>query len=83
MRPTPNPAKNRPARNRGRATAAVWRMTPKINTTVEAIRASRRPILSARKGDVRAPKKVPAERILTMAESWEGEMPGSLVVGLM
>ena len=66
MRPTPNPAKNRPARKRGMLTAAVCRMTPKINTNDDRIRPKRRPAQSARGAAPRAPKKVPADRMETI-----------------
>jgi hypothetical protein len=69
MRPTPKPAKKRPARNMGIAVAIVWRTTPRLKTQVEIIKAGRRPRKSARRGDARAPKKVPADRMETMALS--------------
>lgn len=74
MRPTPRPAKKRPARKSGSATAAVWKMTPRVKTRVDMMSARRRPILSAKKGEARAPKKVPADRMETMADCWDGEM---------
>jgi hypothetical protein len=67
-RPTPRPAKNRPARNNGMAVAAVCRMTPNIKTQLEAIRLQRRPMRSAMGAAPRAPKKVPAERMDTIAD---------------
>lgn len=56
--------------------AAVWKITPKMKTQVEAMRARRRPMLSARNGELRAPKKVPAERMDTMAEVCDGDTLG-------
>lgn len=76
MRPTPKPAKNRPARKRGMAVAMVWRTTPRLNTHVEMRRAGRRPRWSARKGEARAPKNVPAERMETMPDSSAVEISG-------
>jgi hypothetical protein len=67
--PTPKPAKNRPARNRGMAVETVCSTTPRLKTQVEIIRAGRRPKKSARRGEARAPKKVPADRMETMADS--------------
>jgi hypothetical protein len=37
IKPTPNPAKNLPARNSGMEVAAVCKITPKLNTQLEAI----------------------------------------------
>lgn len=76
IRPTPKPAKKRPARKMGISTAMVCKTTPRLNTQVEAARPMRRPMVSARKGDARAPKKVPAERMETMADSCAGETSG-------
>jgi hypothetical protein len=59
-RPTPKPAKKRPATNRGRLVAAVCRMTPKMNTQHDAIKEKRRPIRSATGAAPSAPKNVPA-----------------------
>jgi hypothetical protein len=80
MRPTPNPAKKRPAKKMGMAVAAVWRITPRLNTQVEAIKLHLRPMLSAMRGEARAPKKVPADRMETMADSWDGDTSGWLSV---
>lgn len=63
--PTPRPAKKRPAINIGSLFAAVWRMTPKLNTQHAVIRDHLLPILSAKGAALRAPTKVPAERIET------------------
>jgi hypothetical protein len=82
IRPTPNPAKKRPARKRSRPVEATWRMTPKMKTKDEATSDRRRPMLSASKGDARAPKKVPAERMETTAEDWSGEMLGLPLVSV-
>ncbi len=51
------------------AVAAVCSTTPKLKTQVEIIKPGRRPTESAKKGEARAPKKVPAERMDTMADS--------------
>lgn len=77
INPTPKPAKNRPARNKGIAVEIVCRTTPRLNTQVEIIKAGRRPKKSASKGEARAPKKVPADRIDTMADSCEVVMSRS------
>jgi tetrahydromethanopterin S-methyltransferase subunit F len=74
IKPTPKPAKNRPATKSGMAVAAVCKATPNIKTTVEAIKPSRRPIASATGAAVSAPKKVPAERIDTIVEDCEAVM---------
>jgi hypothetical protein len=71
IKPTPYPAKKRPAMNRGCDVETVWRMTPKLKTIpADSIRPMRRPRKSPTGEAVRAPKKVPAERIETMRESW-------------
>jgi hypothetical protein len=67
IKPTPRPAKKRPARKMGIPVAAVCRMTPRLNTWAEAIRPQRRPIRSPMGAAPRAPKNVPAERMETMA----------------
>lgn len=68
MRPTPKPAKKRPAMNIGRAVEAVCKITPKVKTIPEEIsKAMRRPKKSARGAALSAPKNVPAERIETTA----------------
>lgn len=72
IRPTPRPAKKRPARNRGTPVAAVCSTTPKIKTKEDTISANRRPIVSPSAGLERDPKKVPAERMDTMAEDSDG-----------
>lgn len=53
------------------AVAAVCKATPNIKTTVEAIKPSRRPIISATGAAVSAPKNVPADRIDTIREDCE------------
>ena len=73
-RPTPKPAKNRPATKRGIAVAAVCRITPNMKTKQEAIRPIRRPSRSPTGAEVREPKKVPAERRETICDCWEVEM---------
>ena len=71
-RPTPYPAKKRPAMKSGCVVAAVWRMTPRLKTRpAEAIKPQRRPSRSPKGAAVKAPKKVPAERIDTISESWD------------
>lgn len=67
----------------GMAVAAVCRMTPRLKTQVEIIKASRRPTLSAMRGDARAPKKVPADRIDTMADCCEPETVSLPVIGFL
>ena len=66
IKPTPNPAKKRPARKSGMLTAAVCRMTPKIKTNDDRMRPKRRPAQSARGAAPRAPKKVPADNMETI-----------------
>lgn len=73
IKPTPTPAKKRPARNSGRDVAAVWKTTPTLKIQHDTMRPQRRPMLSPSNGDARAPKKVPADRIETTAEVSEGE----------
>lgn len=70
IKPTPKPAKNRPARKRGMAVAAAWKATPRVKTPVEAINPHLRPMKSPMGAAPRAPKKVPADKIDTMAEDW-------------
>ena len=70
IRPTPRPAKKRPAMNIGRAVETVCKMTPRLNTKAEDENSPhRRPRISAEGAASRAPKKVPAERIETISES--------------
>jgi hypothetical protein len=76
MRPTPKPAKNLPATNNGMAVAAVWRMTPKVKTPVDAIKPHLRPRISPIGAALRAPKKVPAERMETIVDFWVEVMLG-------
>lgn len=77
IKPTPKPAKKRPARNMGIAVEMVWSTTPRLKTQVEIMRAGRRPKKSANRGEARAPKKVPAERMDTMDDSCEVVMSSS------
>jgi hypothetical protein len=63
-----SPAKNLPATNRGMSVEIVCKMTPNVKTPVLNIIAHRRPSVSARGADNRAPKKVPAERIETISD---------------
>jgi hypothetical protein len=70
IKPTPNPAKNLPARNNGMEVAAVCKITPKLNTQLEAIKPHRRPMVSPSAAAQRAPKNVPADRMETIAEDW-------------
>ena len=81
-RPTPRPAKNRPATNSGILVAAVWRITPNEKTTVLRIMARRRPKKSAIGAAKRAPKKVPAESRETIMEDWEEVTSGRPSLGL-
>jgi hypothetical protein len=67
-KPTPNPAIRRPATRRPRLEEAVWRITPTMKTKQPAMTVVRRPNQSARSPAIRAPKKVPAERIETMRD---------------
>ena len=67
-RPTPKPAKKRPATNIGKCVAAVCKITPKMKTQQEAIKAKRRPIRSATGAAPSAPKKVPADKIDTTSD---------------
>lgn len=83
MRPTPKPAKNRPATNNGMAVAAVWRMTPNVKTPVDAIKPHRRPTISPIGAALRAPKKVPAERMDTIVDFWVEVMLGRWSFGSM
>ena len=39
-------------------------------------------MLSANRGDARAPKKVPAERMDTMTDDWDGETSGFPLVSV-
>jgi hypothetical protein len=60
MRPTPKPAKKRPAMNRGILVDAVCKTTPKLKTKPTAtMRPIRRPSMSAHGAAASAPKKVP------------------------
>lgn len=81
INPTPNPAKNRPATNKGISLEAVCRITPKEKMT----RVTSNPILLPRKSPSgaadSAPKKVPADRIETISEDCEALMPGAFVSG--
>lgn len=75
--PTPKPAKKRPAKKSGIAVAAVWRITPKVKTRAAAISANRRPRKSAQGAAESEPKKVPADRIETIAAVFEAETSGA------
>lgn len=46
----------------------------------EAIRPSRRPTVSAKKGEDKEPKNVPADKIETIADDCEGDTSGSPLV---
>lgn len=76
IKPTPNPAKNRPATNIGIALAAVCKMTPNVKTQEDTINDQRRPIRSAIKAAASAPKKVPAERIETISDCCDAVIMG-------
>jgi hypothetical protein len=73
-RPTPKPAKKRPATNMGNLVAAVCKITPKLNTQQDAIKAKRRPIRSATGAAPSAPKNVPADKIETTSDVWPASM---------
>lgn len=62
-KPTPNPATRRPATSRPKEVEAVCRITPTMKTTQPLTMVVRRPNQSAKSPAMRAPKKVPAERI--------------------
>lgn len=70
-RPTPRPAKKRPATKRGIEVEMVWRTTPKQKTKLSMIIPHRRPTVSAIGAAPRAPKKVPAERRETIIDDSE------------
>lgn len=63
-----SPAKNLPATNKGMSIEIVCKMTPNVKTPVLNIIAHRRPSVSARGADRRAPKKVPADRMDTISD---------------
>lgn len=70
IRPTPYPAKKRPAMKSSCVVEAVCRTTPRLKTRpAEAIKPQRLPSKSPKGAAVRAPKKVPAERMETIKES--------------
>jgi len=69
-RPTPKPAKKRPAVKRGMEVAAVCMITPALKTQQETMSDQRRPSRSAMTAAPRAPKKVPADRIETIWDDW-------------
>lgn len=73
-KPTPRPAKNLPAVKRGIWTKIICIKTPTLKTQLDMMRPHRRPSLSASKGEAKAPKKVPNERIDTMREDCVGLM---------
>jgi hypothetical protein len=73
-RPTPRPAKKRPATNIGNAVAAVCKITPNMKTQQEKINDQRRPSLSAMGAAPRAPKNVPADRIETTSDCCDAVM---------
>ena len=83
MRPTPIPAKKRPALKRGREVAAVCMATPKLKIQQAEKSPHFLPILSAKRGEDRAPKKVPTERMETIMALWEVSISGSPSVGFM
>jgi hypothetical protein len=69
IRPTPKPAKKRPAMKRGCSVDAVCRITPKLKTMpAETIRPKRRPRRSPNGAAVSAPKNVPADKMDTIRE---------------
>jgi hypothetical protein len=75
-KPTPNPAKNRPATNNGISVAAVCKMTPNMKTMEDTISDQRRPMRSAIIDEASAPKKVPAERIETISDCCDAVIMG-------
>lgn len=77
-KPTPNPAIRRPATRRPRLEEAVWRITPMMKTKQPAMTVVRRPNQSARSPAMRAPKKVPAERIETIRDFFHEGMTKAL-----
>jgi hypothetical protein len=83
IRPTPNPAKKRPATKRGIEDEAVCNITPKQNTTRLTISASLLPRKSARGAAARAPKKVPADKIDTIREYCAAVISGRPVAGFL
>jgi hypothetical protein len=68
IKPTPKPAKKRPATKRGIAAEAVWNITPKQKTTRVIISASLLPRKSAKGAAAKAPKNVPADKMETIRE---------------
>lgn len=78
IKPTPYPAKKRPAIKSGCEVAIVCRMTPRLKTkAVDKIKPILRPKKSAVGAAVSAPRKVPNDRMETIRDSWPELMPGS------
>jgi hypothetical protein len=67
-KPMPNPAIRRPGIRTPTLEEATCRMTPSEKMVHPAMIVARRPIQSATEPAIRAPKKVPAERIETMRD---------------
>ncbi len=63
IKPTPNPAIRRPATMTPIVVDTVSRMHPIVKMKQPMMMVNRRPMKSARSPAMRAPKKVPAERI--------------------
>jgi len=76
MRPTPNPAKNRPATNSGMAVETVCKTTPNENTHKVAKSPSLLPMKSASGAAANAPKNVPADKIDTIRDDSDAERAG-------
>jgi len=69
INPIPNPAIRRPSTKRTTwFVEAIWRIQPMLKTTHPAIIVKRRPTKSATSPAMRAPKKVPQERIEVMSD---------------
>jgi hypothetical protein len=69
-RPTPSPAKKRPAMNKGWLVETVCKITPKLKTNpIADMRPILRPRISAHGAARSAPKNVPADRMDTIRES--------------
>jgi hypothetical protein len=72
-KPTPKPVMIRPTAKTATVLEAIWITTPIANTTQPVIIVVRRPIQSERSPARRAPKKVPADRIETIKELFDGD----------
>ncbi len=63
MKPTPRPQMTRPATMTPRPVEAVSRMQPMVNMPHPIMIVVRRPVKSAQSPAIKAPKKVPRDRI--------------------